>query len=404
MPKETVRRRVGVTLVVAVAMAGVMVSAGSASGDPIANKRAEAAKVVAELDALQQKEEIIAEQYDNARVELSTVSGQVTAAKATLAGTQKTLAKRRHEMAGFAVQAYLEGGTDENGSLVLSSSNGTDASQRQGYADATQGRAADMLDQLRSAQAQADNDIANLQSAQAQVSKVEHTMAQKRTQAQAAVAAQQAIYSTVKGQLATLVAQQQAAEAAAKAKAAAAAQAQFLAQQRAFAASHPSAPRPADNVVNDVGAGTGSHGTTSSADNSSSGSGGSGGAPFEGGVAPSGSGAATAIAAAEAEIGVRYTWAGASPATGFDCSGLMMWAWAHAGVSLPHSSSGQYAVSQHIPLDEIQPGDLLFYGSPIHHVAMYIGGGQIIQAPHTGANVGEASMYYGGNIVGAGRV
>jgi cell wall-associated NlpC family hydrolase len=61
-----------------------------------------------------------------------------------------------------------------------------------------------------------------------------------------------------------------------------------------------------------------------------------------------------------------------------------MWAWARGGVSLPHSSQEQYAVTQRVSRDDVQPGDLVFFGSPIHHVGIYIGGGRMISAPHTG--------------------
>ena len=103
-------------------------------------------------------------------------------------------------------------------------------------------------------------------------------------------------------------------------------------------------------------------------------------------------------------LGVRYTWAGEDPATGFDCSGLVLWAWAHGGKSLPHSSRMMYSSSQRIPMDQLQPGDLVFYGSPIHHVALYIGGGQIIHSPRTGSYVQVASVHYWSDIAGAGRV
>lgn len=103
-------------------------------------------------------------------------------------------------------------------------------------------------------------------------------------------------------------------------------------------------------------------------------------------------------------LGVRYTWGGASPETGFDCSGLVMWAWAHGGISLPHSSAAMYAGARKIPLSALEPGDLLFYGSPVHHVALYIGGGQIIHSPHTGSYVQISSMYYWSDLDGAGRV
>ena len=79
-----------------------------------------------------------------------------------------------------------------------------------------------------------------------------------------------------------------------------------------------------------------------------------------------------------------------------------MYAWAQAGVSLPHSSAGQYSVTQRVSSGAWQPGDLLFYGSPIHHVAMYIGGGQIVEAPYTGTTVRVASAMRS-DYVGAGR-
>jgi cell wall-associated NlpC family hydrolase len=113
----------------------------------------------------------------------------------------------------------------------------------------------------------------------------------------------------------------------------------------------------------------------------------------------SGEGAAAAIAAAESVLGTPYQYAGASPEEGFDCSGLTMWAWNHAGVSLPHSSAAQYEALPHIDKSQLQPGDLVFFYNPIHHVGLYIGGGQMIDAPHTGTVVQrravEWSVYTG---------
>jgi cell wall-associated NlpC family hydrolase len=112
--------------------------------------------------------------------------------------------------------------------------------------------------------------------------------------------------------------------------------------------------------------------------------------------------AAAAVAAAYSVIGVPYVYAGSTPEGGFDCSGLTMWAWAHAGVSLPHSSAMQYDVLPHIDRSQLQPGDLLFFYSPIHHVAMYVGGGMMIHAPHTGAYVEQIPVYWQ-YFVGAAR-
>ncbi len=109
--------------------------------------------------------------------------------------------------------------------------------------------------------------------------------------------------------------------------------------------------------------------------------------------------AQAAVDAAYSVIGVPYVFASADPNVGFDCSGLTMWAWAHAGVSLPHSSTMQYDVLPHIATSDLQPGDLVFFYSPIHHVGIYIGGGQMIDAPYTGTVVQirsvEWSVYVG---------
>ena len=117
-----------------------------------------------------------------------------------------------------------------------------------------------------------------------------------------------------------------------------------------------------------------------------------------------GGGGAEAVAAAESQIGVPYVWAGATPGVGFDCSGLTMWAWAHAGVSLSHSAADQYAEPMHVPLSDLQPGDLLFYreGGTIGHVTMYVGPGEMVQAMETGTNIQVTGIWTSG-LVGAGR-
>jgi peptidoglycan DL-endopeptidase CwlO len=114
------------------------------------------------------------------------------------------------------------------------------------------------------------------------------------------------------------------------------------------------------------------------------------------------SGAQAAVRAALAQLGKPYRWGAAGPAT-FDCSGLTLWAWARAGVLLPHSASAQYAMTRHVAPSQWQPGDLLFFGRPIHHVGMYIGGGKMVAAPHSGAVVRISLVSNRGDYVGAGR-
>jgi cell wall-associated NlpC family hydrolase len=96
---------------------------------------------------------------------------------------------------------------------------------------------------------------------------------------------------------------------------------------------------------------------------------------------------------ARSRIGCPYVWAAAGP-NSFDCSGLMMWCYAKIGISLPHSSAEQIHSGQRVSRKDLQPGDLVFFGrSGIHHVGMYIGGGDMIEAPYTGARVRIASAF-----------
>ena len=121
--------------------------------------------------------------------------------------------------------------------------------------------------------------------------------------------------------------------------------------------------------------------------------------PSGGGGGGSGS-AAAAVAFARAQVGKPYCYGGAGPGC-YDCSGLTMMAWRQAGVSLPHSSASQFNVGRRISASELQPGDLIFYYSPISHVSIYIGGGQRISATHTGDYVRVQSL--GSSIVGYAR-
>ncbi|MEU2268842.1 NlpC/P60 family protein [Streptomyces olindensis] len=103
------------------------------------------------------------------------------------------------------------------------------------------------------------------------------------------------------------------------------------------------------------------------------------------GSAASGRGAA-AVAAARSALGKPYVW-GANGPTGFDCSGLMQWSYAQAGVALPRTSQAQRFAGRQVPLSEARPGDLVVYRADASHVGMYMGNGQVIHAPYPGAPV-----------------
>jgi cell wall-associated NlpC family hydrolase len=102
--------------------------------------------------------------------------------------------------------------------------------------------------------------------------------------------------------------------------------------------------------------------------------------------------AAAAVQYAMAQVGDAYVY-GAMGENAFDCSGLTMRAWAQAGVSLPHSSSAQFSSGPRIAASDLQPGDLVFYYSPISHVGMYIGNGMIVHAANPGTDVAVSGLY-----------
>jgi cell wall-associated NlpC family hydrolase len=119
---------------------------------------------------------------------------------------------------------------------------------------------------------------------------------------------------------------------------------------------------------------------------------------------PTSTQAGKAIAFAYSALGTPYVWGGTGPG-GYDCSGLVQAAWAAAGVSIPRDTYQQWAALPHIATSAIEPGDLLFYDG-IGHVAMYIGNGQIIDAPRTGLTVERLPMntsWYSSTFVGAAR-
>jgi peptidoglycan DL-endopeptidase CwlO len=121
---------------------------------------------------------------------------------------------------------------------------------------------------------------------------------------------------------------------------------------------------------------------------------------------------ATAVAHKQARVvrfarrflGVRYVYGGASPSTGFDCSGFTRFVYSHFGIVLPHYSGGQFSMGRRVSRSGLRPGDLVFFDG-VGHVGMYIGGGRFIHAPHSGTRVSVASLngWYDARYDGARR-
>lgn len=113
-----------------------------------------------------------------------------------------------------------------------------------------------------------------------------------------------------------------------------------------------------------------------------------------------------AVRVALKAVGTPYRWGGESPATGFDCSGLVRWSYGHVGIDLPHSSYALYGEGRRVPTSDMEEGDLLFFEG-LGHVGLYLGGGRMVHAPQTGRNVEVVRLSgsnYGRRLIGARRV
>ena len=299
------------------------------------------------------------ERYNQAQISVASTQAAYAKAQADLAAANARYADVKSHMSQAAVNAYMHGG---NTSMIeeLVTSNGSDLAVRKTYVEAAAADQNSTLDALRAARQDLQAQQANLKNAADSAKNAASNLASQKAAIDAAIAAQQNILANIKGDIAQLIAQQQAA---------AAADAQRRAQ---VALAHLAAAPPRSK----------------------------GPAIPAGPPPPVGHGAAAAVATAEAQIGKPYVYGAAGPDS-FDCSGLTMYSWAAGGVSLPHSAAGQYDVTTHVPMTDIQPGDLLFYYS-LGHVTMYVGGGMMVEAPHTGTNVQETPVRLDG-LVGAGR-
>ena len=105
-------------------------------------------------------------------------------------------------------------------------------------------------------------------------------------------------------------------------------------------------------------------------------------------------------------VGTPYRWGGESPAGGFDCSGLVRWAYSRVGVDLPHNSYALYDEGRRVAVSHLEPGDVLFFDG-LGHVGLYVGDGKMVHAPHTGRDVEVVSLGgtgYGARLVGVRRV
>ena len=377
-------QRVGIPAltVVSVLTSTVFMAARPAAGDAISDARAKAAAIESQLTQAQDQMSALSQQYDAAQYRLSQINSGIATTKAHVAADEAQVAQDKATLSKAAVANYISDGTAASQNPIFSGNEKTLGATTE-YNKIAQGDISLAVANLHTAENSLNAQVSQLQGEQSQAQSqvaIEQNAVNQNAQA---VQQQKSALAQEQGQIAQLVQQQQQAEAAAAAKAA---------QQRQQAAAAAVAVQK----------------SSSSPSVSRS----SGGASLAGmnqaAPPPSSAGGAGAVQAAESQIGVPYVWGGESPkgsgSPGFDCSGLTAWSWGQVGVGLPHFSGAQMADSAPVPVSDLQPGDLLFYGpGGSDHVAMYVGGGTMIEAPFTGASVWTTGLRLGGDFVGAGR-
>jgi cell wall-associated NlpC family hydrolase len=379
-----------VALATALALASAVFSSSRpASADQITDAKAQAAAISAKIQATEAQIQSLTGQVTAADYQLSQLNGQIAASQSQMASDQSEVNRDQSELRSQAIRDYTSSGTATQVTQMFSSNPNT-SGIRSEYSSIATGNVTTTIDDLHTAQAQLQATQSALEQQQTQATTTRDSLTAETSQATGLAQQDQQTLNSVNANIQTLVAQQQAAQAAAaQAAAAAAFNAKVAAAQQAQAAARAAAASSASSGGSSTTGGSGSSGASTVP-----------AAPLP----PLASGAAGAVQAAEAEVGVPYVWGGESPA-GFDCSGLVAWAYAQVGISLPHYSGAQYDDTTHIPLADIEPGDLLFYGpGGSEHVAMYVGGGSMIEAPYTGASVWITGVRTGDGFVGVGRV
>jgi cell wall-associated NlpC family hydrolase len=303
-------------------------------------------EVQRQVDSLNQQTEEAIQKYDQAQEQTTAERQKADVLLNQLSQGAERLNQSRRLLGQFAAAQYRTGGLAQT-AVVFLASDPQQYFEQQHIMGRMTAREQQVLTHFEQQQAgvakqrgQAARSLVQLSNAQQQLAADKAALQRKLTQAQGLL---NSLTAQQKARLAALRKQQEQ-EAARKA-------AQLAAEAQANAARNPTTPT------------TSSYATK----------------------------AAKAIAFAKAQLGKPYVW-GATGLSTYDCSGLTQAAWGAAGVSLPRTTWDQINVGTRISISHVQPGDLIFYNSTNDHVAMYIGNGKIIQAPHTGAVVDIAPM------------
>ena len=353
-------RSVLVTLAAVFAVLAGAIVVAPAGADPIADKKAEAAQIGAQLAQLQDRQQELNGQFEQANYELSLAQEKVAAAKTLAAQTAIEAVKRRADLRNYAVAAYQTGNDSPEFDALITNDAGTGV-QKRSYLQSISGSRQDLVDALNAARQKAEEDGVRLKAAEDVSSAKAAEIEQLRKAADDATKQQAALNAKVQGELKVLVDAEKARIAAAAAAAAAARAAANPAVGR-----QPAAPNPNPGQVRPE--------------------------------------ASRAIAAGRTKLGAAYVWAAEGPDV-FDCSGFVRWSFLQVGISLQHYSGAMYQSTIRISESQLQPGDLVFWGpGGSAHVAIYIGGNQILHTAHGVAITPMNGWWTYGPVMTFGRI
>jgi cell wall-associated NlpC family hydrolase len=354
-------------LSIAVALPTLLVAGPVAASpqDELAQKQKVAEQLQAKIAANGERISMLDEQYNQAQLSIDAAADGIADTEARFGAATQRSDDLRAELASRAAALYV-GAANGGPADVLDAGDVSELSTRSKYGSAAADEDHELIDDLTIAKEQLEASRAEFEAQKREAES--HTASLESTRAEIAGAQdeQEALLADAQGDIAQLVAQIEQQRRAAEES-----QARAAAQKRAE-----------ENAAKRAAAPAGGRSTARRPNGS---------APTAAAPAPNG-GAQTAVNTAMAQLGKPYRYAGVGPGS-FDCSGLTMYAWAAAGVRLPHSSAAQYSSLPHVSQDQLAPGDLVFYGHPIHHVGMYIGNGQYVHAPQTGDVVKVASIF-----------
>ena len=384
----------------ALAVGSLLSSATVVGADSVGDQKAKVNQLADQLDNLENRLGQLDEDYGAAQDKKAELDQEIADSQARIAQQQARLGELANVLGNIAVDKYVSGSTLELSPLFSNAAAYTEAEQKDSLSRLALDSGSGSTDEVLALAEDLAKEQASLSRKQQQVADLVATLDSKLAEAEQLQGEYEQKLSSAKAELGVAIEQER------ERRAEAAAAAEIARQQQAADAAAATAAS-SKSAVSTTPRGGGTAGGSSSSGAAPATGGGGGDSPVTGDTGggsapPVSSMAGIAVNAASGQLGVPYRFAAESPGVAFDCSGLTKYAWGQAGVYLPHQSGAQYGSVPHVSQSEVQPGDLVFYKSPIGHVGIYIGGGSMIHAPRSGDVVSVAAVNWA-KVVGIGR-